>query len=54
MRAITAETNLSETTFLFRRLRLIEKAKGIRTRIFTPTTEYDFIGHSVIGTTFSL
>lgn len=54
MRAIAAETNLSETTFLFRRPAAEEKAKGVRTRIFTPTTEYDFAGHPALGTAFAL
>ncbi len=54
MRAIAAETNLSETTFLFRRPAAEEKVKGVRTRIFTPTTEYDFAGHPALGTAFAL
>jgi len=54
MLAIARETNLSETTFVFRRTASEEKAKGIRTRIFTPTTEYDFAGHPALGTALSL
>ncbi len=54
MRAIAAETNLSETAFVFRRPAAEEKANGVRTRIFTPVTEYDFAGHPVLGTAFSL
>lgn len=54
MRAIAGETNLSETTFVFRRSVAEEKTKGVRTRIFTPVTEYDFAGHPALGTAFSL
>lgn len=54
MMEIARETNLSETTFLFRRPVSEEKKKGIRTRIFTPTAEYDFAGHPALGTAMSL
>jgi trans-2,3-dihydro-3-hydroxyanthranilate isomerase len=54
MAAIARETNLSETTFVFRRPAAAETAKGIRTRIFTPVTEYDFAGHPTLGTAMSL
>lgn len=54
MSAIARETNLSETTFVFRRPAPEESAKGIRTRIFTPVTEYDFAGHPTLGTAMSL
>jgi len=46
---IARETNLSETTFVFG-----TSAKGVRTRIFTPVTEYDFAGHPTLGTAMSL
>ena len=52
--AIARETNLSETTFVFRRPAAEEKKKGIRTRIFTPSAEYDFAGHPALGTAISL
>jgi trans-2,3-dihydro-3-hydroxyanthranilate isomerase len=51
MLAIARETNLSETTFVFPRS---SSAKGVRTRIFTPVTEYDFAGHPTLGTAMSL
>lgn len=54
MMAIARETNLSETTFVFRRSVAEEKQKGIRTRIFTPSAEYDFAGHPALGTAVSL
>jgi trans-2,3-dihydro-3-hydroxyanthranilate isomerase len=54
MAAIARETNLSETTFVFRRPAAEETVKGIRTRIFTPVTEYDFAGHPTLGTAMSL
>jgi trans-2,3-dihydro-3-hydroxyanthranilate isomerase len=54
MAAIARETNLSETTFVFRRPTAEEASKGIRTRIFTPVTEYDFAGHPTLGTAMSL
>lgn len=50
MMAIARETNLSETTFVFPRTAAIEREKGIRTRIFTPTAEYPFAGHPALGT----
>ncbi|MBI2689685.1 MAG: PhzF family phenazine biosynthesis protein [Acidobacteria bacterium] len=54
MTAIARETNLSETTFVFRRPAAEEARKGIRTRIFTPSAEYDFAGHTALGTAISL
>jgi trans-2,3-dihydro-3-hydroxyanthranilate isomerase len=54
MMEIARETNLSETTFVFRRPAAEEKQKGVRTRIFTPTAEYDFAGHPALGTAMSL
>ncbi|MBY0505402.1 MAG: PhzF family phenazine biosynthesis protein [Bryobacteraceae bacterium] len=49
MLEIARETNLSETTFIFG-----TSPKGVRTRIFTPVTEYDFAGHPTLGTAMSL
>jgi trans-2,3-dihydro-3-hydroxyanthranilate isomerase len=54
MMEIARETNLSETTFVFRRPAAVEREKGVRTRIFTPTAEYDFAGHPALGTAMSL
>jgi trans-2,3-dihydro-3-hydroxyanthranilate isomerase len=54
MLEIARETNLSETTFVFRRPAAVESQKGVRTRIFTPTAEYDFAGHPALGTAMSL
>jgi trans-2,3-dihydro-3-hydroxyanthranilate isomerase len=46
MMEIARETNLSETTFVFRRPAAVEREKGVRTRIFTPAAEYDFAGQT--------
>ncbi|MGC2289260.1 MAG: PhzF family phenazine biosynthesis protein [Thermoplasmata archaeon] len=50
MLAIAREFNLSETTFVLRREKSIENAKGIRTRIFTKKEELQFAGHPTLGT----
>jgi trans-2,3-dihydro-3-hydroxyanthranilate isomerase len=54
MQAIARETNLSETTFILRRPAAVEAKEGVRVRIFTPVTEYDFAGHPTLGTAMSL
>ena len=54
MMEIARETNLSETTFVFRRPAAVERERGVRTRIFTPAAEYDFAGHPALGTAMSL
>src|SRR5665213_760938 len=50
MQAIAREFNLSETTFVERRPAEIEKAEGVRVRIFTTEEELQFAGHPTLGT----
>jgi trans-2,3-dihydro-3-hydroxyanthranilate isomerase len=50
MQAIARETNLSETTFIFRRPAEIERERGIEVRIFTVREELPFAGHPTLGT----
>ncbi len=50
MQAIAREFNLSETTFVERRTAEIERAEGVRVRIFTPREELAFAGHPTLGT----
>ena len=50
MQAIAREMNLSETTFVHRRDRSTEQARGIRVRIFTTQEELPFAGHPTLGT----
>ncbi len=50
MQAIAREFNLSETTFVERRPAEIERAEGVRLRIFTPQEELPFAGHPTLGT----
>lgn len=50
MQAIAREMNLSETTFVHRRDRSTEEARGIRVRIFTTQEELPFAGHPTLGT----
>ncbi len=50
MHAIAREFNLSETTFVERRAEEIERAEGVRVRIFTPQEELPFAGHPTLGT----
>jgi trans-2,3-dihydro-3-hydroxyanthranilate isomerase len=50
MQAIAREFNLSETTFVERRPGAIEKAEGVRVRIFTTQEELPFAGHPTLGT----
>lgn len=50
MQAIAREFNLSETTFIQRRAAEIERAEGVRVRIFTTEEELDFAGHPTLGT----
>lgn len=52
MLMLARETNLSETTFVFRDSN--EAQQGIRTRIFTPTQELPFAGHPTLGTAVAL
>jgi len=50
MQAIAREFNLSETTFVERRAPEIERAEGVRVRIFTTQEELNFAGHPTLGT----
>ncbi len=54
MQALAKETNLSETTFILRREPEVEKARGVRVRIFTVREELPFAGHPTLGTAFVL
>ena len=50
MLKIAREFNLSETTFIERRPAEIERAEGVRVRIFTTQEELPFAGHPTLGT----
>lgn len=50
MQAIAKEFNLSETTFVERREAAVERAEGVRVRIFTTEEELPFAGHPTLGT----
>lgn len=50
MQAIAREMNLSETTFVHRRDKNVELARGVRVRIFTTQEELPFAGHPTLGT----
>ncbi|HEV2322403.1 MAG TPA: PhzF family phenazine biosynthesis protein [Terracidiphilus sp.] len=50
MQAIAREFNLSETTFVERRDAAVERAEGVRVRIFTTQEELKFAGHPTLGT----
>jgi trans-2,3-dihydro-3-hydroxyanthranilate isomerase len=50
MQAIAREFNLSETTFVERRPADLERAEGVRVRIFTTQEELPFAGHPTLGT----
>ncbi len=50
MQAIAREFNLSETTFVERRLNAVEKVEGVLVRIFTTQEELPFAGHPTLGT----
>ncbi len=54
MQAIAKETNLSETTFVLPRDPEVERARGVRVRIFTVEEELPFAGHPTLGTAFAL
>jgi trans-2,3-dihydro-3-hydroxyanthranilate isomerase len=54
MQAIAREMNLSETTFIFPRKPEVERASGVRVRIFTTQEELPFAGHPTLGTAFAL
>ena len=50
MQSIAQEFNLSETTFIQRRPAAVERAEGVRVRIFTMLEELPFAGHPTLGT----
>jgi trans-2,3-dihydro-3-hydroxyanthranilate isomerase len=50
MLAIAREFNLSETTFVLRREKSVERTQGFRTRIFSTRAEMPFAGHPTLGT----
>jgi trans-2,3-dihydro-3-hydroxyanthranilate isomerase len=50
MQAIARELNLSETTFIERRPAEVERAEGVRVRVFTTQEELPFAGHPTLGT----
>ena len=50
MQAIAREFNLSETSFVQRRPAAVERAEGVRVRIFTTQEELNFAGHPTLGT----
>jgi trans-2,3-dihydro-3-hydroxyanthranilate isomerase len=50
MQAIAREFNLSETTFVEHRPLDVERAEGVRVRIFTTQEELNFAGHPTLGT----
>ena len=50
MQAIAREFNLSETTFVERRPAEVERAEGVRVRVFTTQEELPFAGHPTLGT----
>jgi trans-2,3-dihydro-3-hydroxyanthranilate isomerase len=49
MLAIAREFNLSETTFVLRREKSVERTRGFRTRIFSTREEMPFAGHPTLG-----
>lgn len=50
MQAVAREFNLSETTFIERRSADVERAEGVRVRVFTTQEELPFAGHPTLGT----
>jgi len=50
MQSIAREFNLSETSFVERRDAGVERAEGVRARIFTTQEELRFAGHPTLGT----
>jgi trans-2,3-dihydro-3-hydroxyanthranilate isomerase len=50
MQAIAREFNLSETTFVERQSTAVERAEGVRVRVFTTQEELPFAGHPTLGT----
>jgi len=54
MQALSRETNLQETTFVFPRDAAIERELGVKVRIFVPGEEIPFGGHPTLGTAMVL
>jgi trans-2,3-dihydro-3-hydroxyanthranilate isomerase len=54
MQKLARETNLSETTFIFPRERVVEEREGHKVRIFTVNEELPFAGHPTLGTAWHL
>lgn len=54
MQDLARETNLQETTFVFPREAAIERAEGVKVRIFIPEEEIPFGGHPTLGTAMVL
>ena len=50
MQALARETNLAETTFILPDDPEVERAQGVRVRIFTTQEELPFAGHPTLGT----
>jgi len=50
MQALARETNLAETTFIIPRDPTVERANGVKVRIFTVEEELPFAGHPTLGT----
>src|SRR5271169_5202067 len=54
MAALSRETNLQETTFIFPRDAATEREYGVTVRIFIPGEEIPFGGHPTLGTAMVL
>jgi len=54
MQGLARETNLQETTFIFRRDPAIEREQGVKVRIYAPEEEIPFGGHPTLGTAMVL
>jgi trans-2,3-dihydro-3-hydroxyanthranilate isomerase len=54
MQSLAGETNLQETTFVFRRDAATEREQGVKVRVFVPNQEIPFGGHPTLGTAMVL
>lgn len=54
MQGLAGETNLQETTFVFRRDAATEREQGVKVRVFVPNQEIPFGGHPTLGTAMVL
>jgi trans-2,3-dihydro-3-hydroxyanthranilate isomerase len=50
LQRLARETHQAETTFVFPRAPEVEAERGVRVRIFTPSSELPFAGHPTLGT----